>query len=246
MKSRNVVITVIFLLFGSVTVELKAQEAIQALLKKCENMESMTVSVIREKDRETGKITRDIVNVSFKSDTHPTLEKEFLAAFQKDEDKADRVTKNISNGKAINMSFRFGDITYNYSYNSRTDMVSVNTTNPPRSVTIRTTVPTSRLFGDSLNSTRIDSIGGFNIQMIRDYLRRSSALDSLAFFSNSFSLNINNPITHRDSVVKRNIEERLLEAITLKEEVVVKALGIRRENEEVIVGAEAIRRNNAD
>ena len=128
MKSRNVVIAVIFLLLGSVSVELKAQETIQALLKKCENMDSVTVSVIRERDKETGKITRDVTNVSFKTDSNPALEKEFIAAFQKEEEKADMVSKNISNGKVTSMLFRFGEITYNYTYNSRTGTVSVNNT----------------------------------------------------------------------------------------------------------------------
>ena len=148
MKSKNVVIVFIFLLMGSVSIELKAQETIKALLKKCENMDSVTVSVIREKDKETGKITRDITNVSFKSASIPSLEKEFFAAFQKDEDKADKVSKNIANGKVTNMSFRYGDTTYNYTYSKVTDMVRVSTTNTGTGITVRGvgTMSNSQLF----------------------------------------------------------------------------------------------------
>ena len=156
MKSKNVVIAVIFLLMGSVSVELKAQETIQALLKKCENMDSVTVSVIRERDKETGKITRDVTNVSFKPDFHPALDKEFIAAFQKDEDKADRVSKNISNGKLTSMSFRFGDITYNYNYNSRTGTVNVNTTTTNSNLTF---FPATGSFNISRGDTLLRGLG---------------------------------------------------------------------------------------
>jgi len=162
MKSSNVVIAFIFLLLGSVSVELNAQETIKALLKKCENMGSITVSIIREKDKETGEITRDITNVSFKSDSNPALEKEFIAAFQKDEDNADRVTKNISNGKVTNMSFRFGKTTYNYTYNQRTDMVSVNvnegglTVTSARIINEREMVDALRVRMDSIRRNNAD------------------------------------------------------------------------------------------
>jgi len=159
MKSRNVAIAVILSLLGGVSVESKAQETIQALLKKCENMDSVTVSVIRDKDKETGKITRDLTNVSFKTNSNPALEKEFLAAFQKEEDKADRVSKNISNGKTTSMLFVFGELQFNYNYNKRTGIVNVNATN--RSITL---FPTTGSFNMSRGDTLFRNLG---IEVIR-------------------------------------------------------------------------------
>ena len=115
MNTRNVVIAVIFLLLGSfATMELKAQDAIKALMKKCESMENVTIDVIRNRNSETGKVIRLLTTIRFEISSNPGLEKEFLAAFQKDAVKASQEIESMSGGKMKNVFYRFGESSYSY------------------------------------------------------------------------------------------------------------------------------------
>jgi len=130
MNTRNVVIAVIFLLLGSfATMELKAQDAIKALMKKCESMENVTIDVIRNRNSVTGRRPKNannvIIRISYKSSSNQSLDQEIIAAFQKDRDRADREMINKSDGKIIRMNFIFGNSNFSYNYDAENDMINI-------------------------------------------------------------------------------------------------------------------------
>ena len=55
MKTRNLILTAALLLAGSWAGDLLAQANLNALMKKCESMEKVSVDVIYDKDRKTKK-----------------------------------------------------------------------------------------------------------------------------------------------------------------------------------------------
>lgn len=115
MKAKNVIVVAILLIAGSFSTEVFAQETLKALVKKCETMENVNINVVRNRDKETRKMKRMIVNISFNN--NPALLKEFIDAFEKDKEMADQEISNSANGKITNMFYRFGNVSYSFSQN---------------------------------------------------------------------------------------------------------------------------------
>ncbi|MDR3142997.1 MAG: DUF5024 domain-containing protein [Tannerellaceae bacterium] len=113
MKTRNLIAVAILLLTGSLAADLSAQETLKALVKKCENMENVNISVVRNKNKETREMQRAIINISFNN--NQALAGEFIAAFEKDKEMADQEIENKSNGKTTTIFYRFGNVTYSFS-----------------------------------------------------------------------------------------------------------------------------------
>ena len=114
MKTNRFIITVVLIITGSFFVNVTAQEALRAIMKKCENMENLNVNVVRNKDKETKKVTRVMINISFEK--NETLKKEILSAFEKDSEMADYEMKNKRNGNT-DLNYRFGLISFSYNEN---------------------------------------------------------------------------------------------------------------------------------
>ncbi|MDR1203802.1 MAG: DUF5024 domain-containing protein [Tannerellaceae bacterium] len=112
MKTRNLIAVAILLITGSLATDLFAQETLKALVKKCENMENVSVNVVRNRNKETREMQRAITNISFNS--NQALVNEFIAAFDKDKEMADQEIENKSNGKITNIFYRFGDVSYSF------------------------------------------------------------------------------------------------------------------------------------
>ena len=123
MKTKNVLIAVIFLLPGIFSMESKAQENIKAVMKKIESMESVNVNVVRSRDKE-GNVTRELVSISFKASTHSGLEQEIIDAFKKDRELASREIENRTGSKITSMRYTFGAFDYSYSYDIPKDEIS--------------------------------------------------------------------------------------------------------------------------
>ena len=113
MNIKQLWILVLFLIAGSFSIEMIAQENIQAVIKKCESIESVEMSVIKSRNAQTNKIERVITSISFSS--NPSLLNEFLAAFKKDEEKASKVIENKVNGKLVPSFYRFKGVAYSFS-----------------------------------------------------------------------------------------------------------------------------------
>jgi len=117
-KSSRILIGAILCL-GLITTEAGAQEAVKALLKKCESMESIDINIIRSRDKETGEIKSSMTSLTIKS--NPALVKEFQDAFQADyqnfqkgKEVADNEMITRRGGKIVNLMIKYGDVPYHF------------------------------------------------------------------------------------------------------------------------------------
>jgi site-specific DNA-adenine methylase len=88
---------------SSFSMKLSAQENLNALVKKCETMESVFINVVRTKNPQTKKIEKEIISINICK--NPTLINEFVAAFKKDEEKATKVIESKNGGRTISLLY---------------------------------------------------------------------------------------------------------------------------------------------
>lgn len=102
---KNVLITTVLLVISSFSVDIAAQENIEALIKKCvvETMDSVDINVARMKDK------TDITSIHIHSNSG--LVNEFLEAFKKDEEKTSESIIQRKEGN-VKLNYKFEDITY--------------------------------------------------------------------------------------------------------------------------------------
>ena len=110
---KNVCIMALLFIVSSFSVKLAAQENIEALLKKCETMPSVDMTVMSRQDPKTKKLERETVSLTICEDSK--LVNEFIAVFEKDKDKATRVTENRKGGKIITLAYEFENVRYSIS-----------------------------------------------------------------------------------------------------------------------------------
>lgn len=113
MKTSRLFAVAILLIAGSLSINVSAQEALKAVVKKCETMESVSINIVRNKDKGTKELTRSIINISFSN--NEALVKEFVAAFNKDREQADQEIENRENGKINRLMLKFGNTRYSFS-----------------------------------------------------------------------------------------------------------------------------------
>ena len=65
MKAKKTILLCVILLLGGLTEGLKAQENLNALMKKCENMDTIDMNVIYNKNRETQKTEKIKTDISY-------------------------------------------------------------------------------------------------------------------------------------------------------------------------------------
>jgi hypothetical protein len=114
MRTKNVWIVAIMLLVGSFSVNLTAQETIEALVKKCESMESVNIRIVRNRDK-AKKITESVVQIIIPAQSDQALIDSFVAAFRKDREMANEEIENIEKGKLVRLFYRFDKRTYSLS-----------------------------------------------------------------------------------------------------------------------------------
>lgn len=124
MKTKKTILAMAALLIGSITMNLQAQENLNALFKKCESMDNVNMNVIYDKDRETKKAEKIIKTIGFKN--NPQLVNEFLAAFNKDKEAAYKVIEEKKNGKVMPSFYRFakgkGDVSFTFSISGENEV----------------------------------------------------------------------------------------------------------------------------
>ena len=150
MKTRILVMATAILLAGNVVNVAIAQDNIKALIKKIETMDVIDANIVRNKDttsntnstyttteKSTDKSTsvtisrnvpiqtpRSIINITIKYT--PALEKELVAAFRKDQDKAINEVEQRKEGKTTHILYKFEDS--EYSFTVKDDIISIQAT----------------------------------------------------------------------------------------------------------------------
>ena len=128
MKAKNMMLVLVLLFTGVAGNSIQAQEALNALVKKCESMEKVDINVIYNRNKETKKVEKCIKSIGF---TDPQLMNEFLAAFEKEKENAYQVIDNKVNGKMMPSFYRFSvgksEISYSFtaSKNGRVDITYI-------------------------------------------------------------------------------------------------------------------------
>lgn len=117
MKTKKIILSMALLIAGVSAGELMAQEHLNALMKKCESLDNVSVEVIYNKDPKTKKPEKNVVSVTFYRQENAKLLNDFLDAFKKDREVAYRVMEEKINGKVTPSLYRFSgagdtDITY--------------------------------------------------------------------------------------------------------------------------------------
>ncbi len=112
MKMRNLFIAAMLLLAGSLTTELMAQDAVAAVVKKCEAQKDVQINKARSRDKDTKEVTREVTTLTIFN--NPSLVNEIVAAFNKDRDKALDETESTANGKITNLFLRFEKVSYTF------------------------------------------------------------------------------------------------------------------------------------
>ena len=124
MKRNRLFITVAAIVAGSFLINISAQDALKAIAKKCETLENVDVSVVRNRNKETKKVEMYIMSVNIKNNEsvkkeivkeNDALKKEILAAFEKDRINADQEVEDRKNGKIRELLLRFGSSSYTFS-----------------------------------------------------------------------------------------------------------------------------------
>ena len=110
---KNVWIMTLLLIVSSFSMKLAAQENLDALVKKCETMESVDTNIMRTRNSETKKIERETINIKFCK--NPALLNEFVTAFKKDAEKAVRANENRKGGRVISLYYQFENVRYTLS-----------------------------------------------------------------------------------------------------------------------------------
>ena len=113
MKTKVFVAVLLFLMIGSFSMKIGAQENLAAMVRKCETMESVDMNVVRQKNPQTKKTESVITSITIKS--NPVLVNEFLNAFQRDENKAYQVIEKKKGGKTIPSFYQFVGVSYSFS-----------------------------------------------------------------------------------------------------------------------------------
>ena len=101
---KKVIVVTLLVLVGFSS-SIFAQESIKAVIKKSEQKNSVEMTYIISSDPETRALQHNITTIKISND--PALVKEFIAAFEKDKDKAYSVSGTIKNGESIPSTYKF-------------------------------------------------------------------------------------------------------------------------------------------
>ena len=115
MKTNRLFITAAIIIAGSFFVDISAQDALKAIAKKCEAMDNVDISVVRNRNKETKKVDQYIMSITFEK--NESLKKEILAAFDKERVNADQEIEDRKDGRVRSMMLRFGSSLYSISEN---------------------------------------------------------------------------------------------------------------------------------
>jgi len=109
MKTKHLFLVIVLLLTGSGLNAIQAQDNVKAVMKKCESMDGVSMSRVRNRD---GGKERQIVSLNFKN--NPQLVNEFIEALKRDEDQATQIIESKENGKLTPTYYRFAKVAFSF------------------------------------------------------------------------------------------------------------------------------------
>lgn len=128
MKKYQICLLAFILFVGIGTIQVYGQKNLENWVKKCENNESIDMTMISNKNPKTKKETKKVIQIKFKN--NESLQKELINAFNRDKDNATRVSMERSNGMTRPglCDFNMGDyeIRYVFQYNVHRQETTVN------------------------------------------------------------------------------------------------------------------------
>lgn len=107
MKAKNIPAVALIVIASCFSATVSAQNNLNALMKKCESMDDVSLNVIQERNPATKKISQIIKTV--KITNKKALVDEFLKAFQADKDEAIQAIESKKNGKMMPSYYQFSD-----------------------------------------------------------------------------------------------------------------------------------------
>ena len=108
---RNVLIMMLLLIVSSFSMRIFAQENINAVVKKYETSSSIAMDHVIERNPKTKKVEQETVLIKI---SDATLSNEFIAAINKDKEKAIKISENTEQGKLRQAVYQFESITYTF------------------------------------------------------------------------------------------------------------------------------------
>jgi hypothetical protein len=104
----------VLLLAGGLMAGVPAQEALNALVKKCETAASVRMNIVKKRNSKTKALEKVVTTVSVKNDE--ALVNEFIEAFKKDEKDATSVIEDRKEGKVNSLFYRFDGVSYSLDF----------------------------------------------------------------------------------------------------------------------------------
>lgn len=108
---------VLIVIAGCFSATVSAQENLNALMKKCEAMDDVSLNVVQQRDPKTKKINQIIRTVKFSN--KKALVDDFLKAFQTDKNEAVQAIESKKYGKMVPSYYQFIENSKQISYSFR-------------------------------------------------------------------------------------------------------------------------------
>lgn len=119
MKMKRMILPAFLLMISMFLGRSEAQNTLKALVQKCENMDSVTVSVVQRKNETTRELEQNMVTITFRNNR--ALEQEIKKAFETDKKDAIQVIEEKEKGVLKNVFYTFSEgnreISYSYDMN---------------------------------------------------------------------------------------------------------------------------------
>ncbi|MDH6534433.1 DUF5024 domain-containing protein [Parabacteroides sp. 52] len=122
MKTKHFLLIALLLITGSVCSEIYGQTHIKALVKKCETMDNVELSRVRDRDPAKNR-QRTVTSIMFKNNEE--LLDLFIEAAKKDEADATQIIESKVNGKMVPSFYRFGNTSFSISQKKDGNAVSI-------------------------------------------------------------------------------------------------------------------------
>ena len=130
MNTRNLIITLVFLIAGSFSMQFFAQERIKALMQQIEKMDNKDIFEADIVRKNNPTLRTNSFTMLMKLRFSPELEKKLIDTFHQDSEKAKQVVEQKKDGKVLHFFYRFDNSTYSFTINNDTISVQAGENNP--------------------------------------------------------------------------------------------------------------------
>ena len=130
MKTRNLIISLVFLVAGSFSTGMVAQENIKALMQQIEKMndkEILEADIVRKNNP---ALRTKSFTMLIKLRYSPELEKKLTDTFKQDSEKANQVVEQKKDGKVLHYLYKFNNAMYSFTIGSDTISIQAQESTP--------------------------------------------------------------------------------------------------------------------